>query len=193
MPLLRRKMGEDTTYASTYSALKQSFAERRTAEPADQPPAAPVEDRLCPGMFKGLSAVQLPGNLFEPVDTLIASHHVQQRNAEPEVNRAARRGARPLWCLVGTFKTSLTSVVQVDYAQDSLHWSQRNPRGGYQPIRVPLSQIEQVFVTRVTQSDEDIEEKQFMVVVRTSTRPSQVVFGFSGLGEANQFKKFFEK
>ncbi|KAK7198014.1 hypothetical protein NESM_000756700 [Novymonas esmeraldas] len=142
-----------------------------------QPPVDTAPPRVCPGMFAGLSAVPVDARLF--ADTVATQAGV---GAQP------RYCVRPLWSLVGTFKTSLGGLVTVDSNQDCVRWSQRNPKGGQQTIRLPLRSILDVFTTRVVQEDERVEERQFTVVVRTSTRPSQVVFGFATAGEAQHLR-----
>lgn len=159
--------------------------------------------RVCQPMFAGLSAIPLSERLFEGGDSRPADYYPSANsngltNSREAVAVAAqsggssancpRRCARPLWSLVGTFKTALTSVVNVDYANDCLNWQQRNPKGGFQRIRVPLHAVLDAVTARVTQEDEDITERQFTVIVRTSARPSQMVFGFRSTREANEFR-----
>lgn len=167
---------------------------------APQPPQPPQQPlRVCPAMFTGLSAIPLSARLFDSVDAPnapanyypapgTASDPVQATSNPSSEDFCPRRCVRPLWSLVGTFKTALTSVVNVDYGNDCLNWQQRNPKGGFQRIRVPLHAVLDAVVARITQEDEDIKERQFTVIVRTSSRPSQVVFGFKSTREANEFR-----
>ncbi|KAG5487229.1 hypothetical protein LSCM4_07717 [Leishmania orientalis] len=172
------------------------------AESAAQRPDMP---RVCPGMFAGLSAIEVDERLFTDADALYtngASNAFAGSSVGAATAAAASGGGgvpqqrycvRPLWSLVGTFKTSLSGLVTVDCAQECLRWSQRNPKGGQQTIKVPLASVLDVFTTRVVQEDDCIEERQFTVVARTSTRPSQVVFGFATVKEANHLRNVLKR
>ncbi|GET85881.1 hypothetical protein, conserved [Leishmania tarentolae] len=176
------------------------YGTQSVAESAAQRLTVP---RVCPGMFTGISAIPVDEELFAGVD---ATHPncTSTGFATPTTHgvtaAAAGVGAmqqrycvRPLWSLVGTFKTSLSGLVTVDLNQECLRWSQRNPKGGKQTIKVPLSSVLDVFTTRVVQEDEQIEERQYTVVARTSTRPSQVVFGFATVTEANHLRNVLKR
>ncbi|CAJ1016818.1 hypothetical protein, conserved [Leishmania lindenbergi] len=183
------------------SACRSSFyGTQPMEESATQRPAVP---RVCPGMFAGLSAIPVDERLFADAVGL-HTNVISTAFAVPSARAAAtadgggsavqqRYCVCPLWSLVGTFKTSLSSLVTVDFNQECLRWSQRNPKGGQQTIKVPLASVLDVFTTRVVQEDEHIEERQFTVVVRTSTRPSQVVFGFATVAEANHLRNVFKR
>ncbi|KAG5511149.1 hypothetical protein JKF63_07090 [Porcisia hertigi] len=168
-------------------------AEKRTAVP-----------RVCPGMFTGLSAIPVDEKLFVNANESHTNHTPKSLAASTaglaNTVVAAGGGAqqhrycvRPLWSLVGTFKTSLSGLVTIDFNKECLRWSQRNPKGGHQTINVPLASMLDVFTTKVVQEDEHIEERQFTVVARTSTRPSQVVFGFSTVSEANHMRNILKR
>ncbi|KPI87636.1 hypothetical protein ABL78_3293 [Leptomonas seymouri] len=158
--------------------------------------------RVCPGMFSGVSAIPLDPRLFEGMEHNVRANVTPSPASPLDWKDTVKTGssvpqqrycARPLWSLVGTFKTSLSGLVTVDFYQDCLRWFQRNPKGGQQCIRVPLAQLSDAFTTRVVQEDEHIEEKQYTVVVRTSTRPSQVVFGFATVAEANALRNILKR
>lgn len=169
--------------------------------PRPQPP-------VCPAMFSGLSAIPLSESLFAHTDAAVHPHvrgcpcpqagtagaggGSESSNKRSGSDFCPRRCVRPLWSLVGTFKTALTSVVNVDYSNDCLNWQQRNPKGGCQRIRVPLHAVLDAAVVRITQEDDGIKEKQFTVIVHTTVRPSQVVFGFASTGEAHEFKRMLD-
>ncbi|TPP54886.1 hypothetical protein CGC21_24465 [Leishmania donovani] len=159
--------------------------------------------RVCPGMFAGLSAIPVGEELFVGADAL-HPNCTSTVCAAPVMDAVAASAAggglaqqrycvRPLWSLVGTFKTSLSGLVTIDLKQECLRWSQRNPKGGKQTIKVPLASVLDVFTTRVVQEDEHIEERQYTVVARTSTRPSQVVFGFATATEANHLRNVLKR
>ncbi|KPA83597.1 hypothetical protein ABB37_01878 [Leptomonas pyrrhocoris] len=166
-----------------------------------------AERRVCPGMFSGVSALPLDPQLFAGAEhntgadaaSLSASQMSRADTASGEHHRSNARQpqqrycVQPRWSLVGTFKTSLSGLVAVDVHHDCLRWSQRNPKGGQQSIKVPLSHVLDVFTTRVVQEDEHVAEKSFTVVVRTSTRPSQVVFGFATATEANHLRSLLRR
>ncbi|KAG5486678.1 hypothetical protein LSCM1_07931 [Leishmania martiniquensis] len=172
------------------------------AESSAQRVAVPL---VCPGMFTGLSAIHVDEKLFADANALYTSA-TSNPFAAPSASTATtaaeaggggvqqqRYCVRPLWSLVGTFKTSLSGLVAVDFNQECLRWSQRNPKGGQQTIKVPLASVLDVFTTRVVQEDDYIEERQFTVVARTSTRPSQVVFGFATASEANHLRNVLKR
>lgn len=174
--------------------------------PSSPPPSlhggtAAVDD-ICPGMWSGLSAIALSPTLFDGAMKQ-ERHFSSAAAASPgrwkqssEVGGAGplpgplqqRYGAKPLWSLVGTFKTALNSMVAVDYQGGCLKWNQRNPSGQQQCIKMALDDIVDVFTTRVVQEDECIQETQHTVVVRASGRPSQAIFGFTTMREANQLR-----
>lgn len=194
----RGRTWADASARAQPRAAQTSFA-AAVAVPSSASAVPPSPPRVCPGMFAGISAVPLDERLF----ACDALHGVVGRPHTASGSTAAGDGAqqhgqqryclRPLWSLVGTFKTSLSGLVTVDLNQECLRWSQRNPKGGQQLIKVPLSAVLDVFTTRVVLEDEQVEEKQFTVVVRTSTRPSQVVFGFATTTQANHMRSILKR
>lgn len=192
------------SWGDAAAANAVALARRRT-QPFTSPTtgterAVPNSARVCPGMFSGASAIPLDASLFAGIESCDsdASNSSELHNTKDTITGCGgvallqpppqRYCARPLWSLVGTFKTSLSGLVAVNFHQGCLRWFQRNPKGGQQCIKVPLSHVLDVFTTRVVQEDENVEEQQFTVVVRTSTRPSQVVFGFATVAEANRLR-----
>lgn len=192
----------------TPAASQQPTSTSRPSLYVAQPAAESAAQRLtvprvCPGMFTGVSAIPVDEELFVGADAL-HPNCTSTVCAAPVMDAAAAAAAsggpvqqrycvRPLWSLVGTFKTSLSGLVTIDLNQECLRWSQRNPRGGKQTIKIPLASVLDVFTTRVVQEDEHIEERQYTVVARTSTRPSQVVFGFATVTEANHLRNVLKR
>ncbi|CAG9568812.1 conserved hypothetical protein [Leishmania major strain Friedlin] len=190
------------------AASQQPTSASRPSFYVAQPAAESVAQRLtaprvCPGMFAGLSAIPVGEELFVGADAL-HPNCTSTVCAAPVMDAATASAAgggpvqqrycvRPLWSLVGTFKTSLSGLVTINLKQECLQWSQRNPKGGKQTIKVPLASVLDVFTTRVVQEDEHIEERQYTVVARTSTRPSQVVFGFATATEANHLRNVLKR
>ncbi|CCW61130.1 unnamed protein product [Phytomonas sp. EM1] len=176
-----------------------------------------------PAMFRGLSSIHVTEELFDTkgcisfaraaprgiLTSRSGTHALSYRDGEYMATVSSKKNSahrvalihslctrycsRPLWSLVGTFKTPITSVVDVDYVQGCMRWKQRNPKGGFQMIRIPLDGIQDSVVAHITQEDEDIQEKQFTAIIRTSTRPSQVIFGFKTLSEAKQICSMLKK
>lgn len=202
----------------TYTALFRSFrVPSRTpgwgavSSPAAAPPATGLP--VCQPMFKGLSAIPLSDNLFEgvmpasnssvsmvrvnttqlvtPVGPLPSA--ISPPHGPPTATVPARCAMRPLWSLLGTFKTALAGIVELNVANDYIRWTQRNPRGGRQTFHIAIGSILDVIVVRVEREDEDIREAQHTVVIRTSSRPSQVIFGFRTAREATHLKTLLRK
>ncbi|KEG09750.1 hypothetical protein DQ04_04711030 [Trypanosoma grayi] len=129
----------------------------------------------CPTMFKGLAAIPVSEDLFE--------------GASASFEKAPRRRCfQPSWSLIGTFKTDLHSVVDADPHHDALRWYQQTPNGDFQKMRVPLLSIKDV---RVVSGDAQ-DAGAHWAIVRTSTRPSQIVFGFEKLSDARRMKSALE-
>ncbi|CCW71239.1 unnamed protein product [Phytomonas sp. Hart1] len=178
---------------------------------------------VAPAMFRGLSSIHVTDELFDTQCSISITKPASRGflDSRSGTRSALYRGGdrmktvlhegnnpkatvlmqssntryclQPLWCLIGTFKTPITAVVNIDYGQGCLRWKQRNPKDGFQMIRISFDDIQDSVVAHIMQEDEDIREKQFTAVIRTSTRPSQVVFGFKTLSEARQMCSLLKK
>ncbi|ORC84849.1 uncharacterized protein TM35_000401160 [Trypanosoma theileri] len=121
--------------------------------------------------FKGLAGISLSHDLFD--------------GAFVESRKMLRRQCfQPQWSMIGTFKTTLHSLVDVDPRHDIIKWFQKTPNGDFQQMRVLLSSVKETKVLSATAE----ELTPFLVVVSTSTRPSQIIFGFEKLVDANRMK-----
>ncbi|KAH9580949.1 hypothetical protein LSM04_000888 [Trypanosoma melophagium] len=121
--------------------------------------------------FKGLAGIPLSEDLFD--------------GAFLDSNKIIRRQCfQPQWSMIGTFKTTLHSLVDVDPRHDIIKWFQKSPSGDFQQIRVLLSFVKEARVLSATAK----EVTPYWVIVTTSARPSQIVFGFEKLADANRMK-----
>lgn len=144
------------------------------------------------GMFSsGLASLR-----FDQEQLSLTNHrHTTPSATIPSATTTAAAAARcyPQWTLIGTFKSSLDTVVQVH--NGTVQWHQRNPKGGFQQMRVPVSLMTDVSVTRVSgmvnssASWNEADGGYHVVVVKTVTKPSQVSFGFTKLSDAFQWKQ----
>jgi hypothetical protein len=98
---------------------------------------------------------------------------------------AARKVARPITVTIGTFVAALDSIVEV--AVDGVRWLQRTPKGGHQKITIGHDDIVGADVVRSGGSDE-VKCAPFSLVLRTSTKPSKVIFAFETLLAARRMK-----
>lgn len=139
-------------------------------------------------MFKGMTAVPLSAAV---VNAIGSSQSAAPKAAggeklpfgrDPRERSSACR-VQPLWCMVGTFKTSLENVVQV--SQGVMQWHQRNPNGGYQRLAMPLSLMTSVSCATVVVSK---SETTTSVVIKTAGKPSQITFGFVRSCDASAFR-----
>lgn len=162
-PLARRRL-DQTVFSENETTAVSARATPKVS--------ALTNNSCCTAMFKGVSAIPLSDKLFDSPE---------------EESEQCRICFQPLWSLVGTHKIALHTVVEIDYNSGALKWNQQNPRGGYQRISIPLSAIEDASCTRILQKDAGVKETQYSAVVRTSTRPSQVVFGFRTQSNAKKF------
>ncbi|RNF18890.1 uncharacterized protein Tco025E_04326 [Trypanosoma conorhini] len=99
-------------------------------------------------------------------------------------NTLRRQCFQPAWSLIGTFKTNIYSLVDVDPRHDVLKWHQQTPRNEFQQMRIPLSSIKEVRISSVARE----EMGPNWVIVRTSTKPTQIVFGFEKLSNAKRMR-----
>ncbi|RNF03123.1 hypothetical protein TraAM80_05991 [Trypanosoma rangeli] len=99
-------------------------------------------------------------------------------------NTLRRQCFQPIWSLIGTFKTNIHSVVDTDPHHDTLKWYQRTPKNDFQQMRIPLSSIKEI---RISSAPPE-EMGPNWVIIRTSTKPTQIVFGFEKLSEAKRMR-----
>lgn len=123
--------------------------------------------------FSGLASISLAEHMLPT--SCVSSH------ANSSASVATR--VHPIWVLVGTFKTSLDSVVRV--SGGSLQWHQRTPKGGFQSMQVAISLITDVSCARIAVSR---DESTYSVIIKTAGKPSQVTFGFVRCSDAVSFK-----
>jgi hypothetical protein len=126
-------------------------------------------------MFSGLAAVPFP---------------IKSSTAAVGVNAPVPTPPfYPDWSLVGTFKCPLQHTVEVDTAEKAIKWHQRNPKGGFQHMRMIFNFILDISLAQV-KTDYGAETT---VVIRAAAKPTQVAFGFSDSLKANRFKQSLQE
>lgn len=129
--------------------------------------------------FTGLASIPLDPMIARHISDIRAEQSSTTRDAVP-----ANARVQPVWVLIGTFKTSMDTIVRM--ASGSLQWHQRNPKGGFQSMQVALSLITEVSCARVAVSQD--ETSTFSVIIKTAGKPSQITFGFIRVQDAVNFK-----